>query len=712
MATTLAFADTFFKSAAKLDNSLTQRVFDFMRKFTQNLDAPGTDFKQPTRARDPRIRTARVTQDLRAVLFHPGGNVYYLLGVFAHDEAYSYAAHARVDVNRVTGGLDVLELGRIDDARAAFTASPASAAGAAPLFAGFSDNDLRGLGISEPVLTLARVVTDVDQLLSLVELIPQLQNDVLLALFDGSSPEAVYADIVAPCLDGKPVDPEDVDAALDRPATLASFLVTTSDADLEAALMWPMDRWRIFLHPTQRSIAYPTKPYSGPFRVTGGPGTGKTVVAVHRAKALATAAEPGDRILVAAFNTNIASALRTLLERLGGAELASRVEVKTVDQLAVGVVAQQEGRRPTPISDGDVLDRLTVYLSPRTPDFSAHFLHVEWNQVILAGGLRSLPDYMTAARTGRGSRRLSAAQREQVWTLISGFEAELRGAGMRTFRQIATDAASYAAHRREPIYRHTIIDEAQDLHASHWRLLRALVPEGPDDMFLVGDPFQRIYDNRVVLSHCGVKIQGRARRLTINYRTTRQILEASLSLVNGGTRDDLDGGTEGLHSYRSLMRGRVPVMQGSADAEAELAQLVATVRAWHDGGIDYDDIAVGARSRVLVQQACAALTAAELPAFVLTGRRDDDGKSSIHVTTLHRLKGTEFRCVALTGLNADQVPPPRELSEVADDPSATATVLAQERSLLFVAGTRAREDLALGWHGECSPLLTPIVGGG
>jgi superfamily I DNA/RNA helicase len=352
---------------------------------------------------------------------------------------------------------------------------------------------------------------------------------------------------------------------------------------------------------------------------------------------------------------------------------------------------------------------LTEYLSRRTPEFSAHFLYAEWNSVILAGGLRSLADYLTTARPGRGSRRLSAAQRKQVWSLISGFEAELRGAGLRTFRQIATDAAGYAAYRREPIYRHVIVDEAQDLHASHWRLLRALVPAGPDDMFLVGDPFQRIYDNRAVLGHCGVKIQGRAKRLTINYRTTRQILEASLSLVNGSTRDDLDGGTEGLHSYRSLMRGRPPVTHGSPDAEAELAQLVATIRAWHDGGIDYDDIAVGARSRVLVQQACAALTAAELPAFVLTGRRDDDGKSGVHVTTLHRLKGTEFRCVALTGLNADQVPSPRDLADVADDPAATAAVLAQERSLLFVAGTRAREDLAIGWHGTCSPLLAPIV---
>jgi len=707
--TTLAFADTFFKSAAKLDGSVKQRVFDFMSKFTNNLEATGTDLKQPVGARDPRIRTARVTLDLRAVLFHPGGNVYYLLGVFPHDDAYVYAAQTRVDVNRVTGGLDVLELGRIEDAHAAFAATPDAAA---PLFAGVSDNDLRSLGISEAVLTLARAVSNVDQLLSLGELIPQLQNDVLLALFDGSSPEAVYADVVAPCLDGRPVDPEDVDAALDRPATLASFVVTTSDADLEAALAWPMDRWRTFLHPTQRGIAYPAKPYSGPFRVTGGPGTGKTVVAVHRAKALGTQAEPDARILAAAFNTNIAAALRTLLERLGGAELRDRIEVKTVDQLAMSVVARHEGRRPTPISDADVLDRWTEYLSGRTSEFGPRFLMAEWNQVVLAGSVHSQAQYLAAPRTGRGTRRLSTAQKQQIWSLISGFEAELRGTGLRTFRQIATQAAGYAAASPEPVYRHVIIDEAQDLHASHWRMLRALVHEGPDDMFLVGDPFQRIYDNRVILGQCGVRIQGRAKRLTINYRTTRQILEASLSLVNGGTRDDLDGGTEGLHSYRSLLRGRAPLMHGSPDAEAEFAQLVTTIEAWHANGIEFDDIAVGARSRALVQRAYESLVAAGVPAFVLTGRREDADGHGVHVTTLHRLKGTEFRCVALTGLNADHVPPPRELVDTAEDPAATAAVLAQERSLLFVAGTRAREDLAIGWHGEHSPLLAPIVRGG
>jgi hypothetical protein len=710
MINTIVFADTFGKTVAKFDAQLKQRVFDFMVKFSQDPHADGINLKPPAQARDPRIRTAKVTRDFRAVLFYPGkGAVYYLLNVLHHDAAYTYAENAKLDVNKVTGGLEILELDRIEAARVQYRATAQAPGAPPPLFAAISDADLRRLGISEDVLPLVRIITDEDQLLGLAGFIPQVQADVLLTLHDGSSAETVYADVVAPYLDGAPIDVDDLEAALERPATLVSFTVTTSDADVRAALEWPMERWRTYLHPTQRSIAYPVKPYSGPFRVTGGPGTGKTIVAVHRARALAAKAEPWERILMAAFNTNIAAALRELLRRLGGQDLAGRVEVKTVDSIATGVVRAAEGKQPAIINDSQALTQWAEYLADVDTEFSARFLNAEWNQVVLGNAVRTRGEYLAAPRVGRGARRISTAQRSEIWSLIAAFEARLRGLGLRTFQQIATDAARYAEAASKPAYRHIIVDEAQDLHGSHWRLLRALVPVADDDLFLVGDPFQRIYGNRVVLARCGIRIQGRAKRLTINYRTTRQILDSSLALMSGQRADDLDGGNDTLHGYRSLLRGSAPHVAGFPNIDAELAALVSTVREWHESGIDYEDIAVGARSRALVASAHQALTEAGVPAFVLTGGASDAEQAGVRVTTLHRLKGMEFRCVALTALGEEQIPPPTELAGMGGDTASAAELLLTERSLLFVAGTRARDALAVSWHGGHSSLIEPLL---
>jgi superfamily I DNA/RNA helicase len=717
MSSKILWSDAFDDTIAKMDAALKARTMDFIRKFRHDPDGGGLDLKRPQGADDKRIRTARVTHDYRAVLAFLGQDVFMLLTVLPHDDAYTYAEHAGVSVNEVTGGLELVEHARLAAAKTEYSASAMSqgtdAAHFSPLFAGISDADLRRLAVSDGVLPLVRVLTTEDQLLSLSEILPKVQGDVLLSLFGGSSPEEVWADIVAPRLDGRPVDVDDVVAALDRPATLESFTVTTSDADLEAVLRWPMDRWRTYLHPTQRGLAYPAKPYSGPFRVTGGPGTGKTVVAVHRARALAERAAPEDRILMVAFNTNIASVLNDLVTRLGGPALADRIDVKTVDQLAMGVVARAEGRKPTPVYGRELAEMWDSHIagaeSGAESEFTARFLEAEWDQVILANGIWDRDEYLKAPRTGRGARRLSAPQRKEIWGLITDFEAVLRGRGLRTFRQIATDAARYAQGKPQPAYRHVIIDEAQDLHASHWRLLRAVVPEAENDMFLVGDPFQRIYDNRVVLSRCGIRIQGRAKRLTINYRTTRQILDSSLALMNGHAADDLDGGADQLHGYRSLMRGQAPAISGHADYQAELSVLIETVRAWHESGVEYDDIAVGARQHALVQQAQQHLEKAGVPSFVLTGGAQAPEHAGVRVTTLHRLKGMEFRCVALAALGSGQIPPSSDVASVHGDPSAFADLLAKERSLLFVAGTRAREALSVSWHGERSALIAPMV---
>src|SRR5690606_20333066 len=111
-----------------------------------------------------------------------------------------------------------------------------------------------------------------------------------------------------------------------------------------------------------------------------------------------------------------------------------------------------------------------------------------------------------------------------------------------THTQAAAEAARLLDGSGEARYRHAIVDEAQDLHAAHWRLLRALVPAGTDDLFIVGDAHQRIYGRPLVLSRYGIETRGRSRRLTVNYRTSREILTWCSAVMQGASVDDLEGG--------------------------------------------------------------------------------------------------------------------------------------------------------------------------
>lgn len=252
---------------------------------------------------------------------------------------------------------------------------------------------------------------------------------------------------------------------------------------------------------------------------------------------------------------------------------------------------------------------------------------------------------------------------------------------------------------------HIIVDEAQDLYAAHWTLLRALVAKQPDDLFIVGDTFQRIYDNRVNLSRLGIDIRGRGRRLTLNYRTTRQILAASLALIGNDDYDDLEGGSEQLGGYRSVLRGAAPEIAGYPSRAAELKALATRVREWNTGGIPLDEIAVLARTNPAASAAVEALHEAGLDASLVRSGQVPTPGAGVQAMTMHRAKGLEFRAVAIVCADATQVPLAHAVTPETADRIAHRHDLQRERSLLFVSATRARDALAISWSGSPSPFL-------
>jgi superfamily I DNA/RNA helicase len=607
--------------------------------------------------------------------------------------------------NKATGAVEMLETVRIEQKVEAVVAEPAAPDPAPRLFAHLHERDFDRLGIPDTLLPALRRLADETALLDLVEPLPTLQQDVLLSLVD-NTPDQVYADIVAPSAGTGPIESDNLARALQRPTNRAAYLVVTDAAELVDALAWPMDRWRIYLHPTQRFLAYPSRPYSGPARVTGGPGTGKTVVAVHRAKSLAEDLTGDERLLVTTFGTTLARSLQDLLRRLVGDRIFERVDVLTTDQLARRGL-DQIGQRVNPINDDACLAALKIRLTQIGSDLDPQLVKDEWERVVIEQHLTTREHYLKAPRLGR-AKPLPKAHKEAVWTAIEGFTAQLTADKMTTFPQITAAAAQLASANASKPYRHVIVDEAQDMTSVQWRLLRAVVAPAPDDLFIVGDAHQRIYPGTAVLSRLGIRTVGRSHRLTISYRTSREILRAGLALVKGHHYDDLDAGPDTLDGYRSLLHGPAPLVAGYPSLEAEVAALVKLLSAWQNAGVLWEEIAVGVRNKGLGAKVAAELVAAGVPATFVSGD-PANASGGAHVMTLHRLKGLEYRCVAVAGLRDGTVPPAAALAAAGDDQPARRTVLGRERSLLFVACTRAREALSISWHQAPSHIIAPLI---
>ncbi len=436
----LQILDRADKEVMKLNRAEKGAVYEFMHKFRHNPANPGLRLKQL--ASDQRLYSARVNQDYRAVLLHIADQEYLLVAVRHRSEVYSDTDRYAYRINRVTGGIEVVDLAPVGDSIVGRVLPPEPAP-APPLFAAYPDTLLIELGVAEPLLPQIRALTDEAQLLELLDRAPQLTTDVLFALYDGKSVEEIQDQLLDPVRVNEQIDPEDFVAALARPATQ----VSSDDEALQAMLNESFERWQIFLHPTQRKLV--EKPHKGSVRVGGGPGTGKTIVALHRVAHLAKALPPGaDKpILLTTFNRNLAADLRTRLIALGGQELVARVEIVNIDRLANRVVTEAKAGRSKSGGAKRVVDDVRAselwqeyLLETGESGWDAEFLHAEWTQVILGQVLNSRSDYFKARRPGRG-RALNRTERDQIWRLTERFTSWLDDQDVWTWRQVAERAA-------------------------------------------------------------------------------------------------------------------------------------------------------------------------------------------------------------------------------------------------------------------------------
>jgi hypothetical protein len=686
----LAIARGFLAEYAKLQRDVQSAVDAACAKFARH-PSPEMLLEKPQPSRDGRLCTIRVNGSWRGVvLAPPGSDTYCLVTVLPPDQANAYLANQRFSVNRAVGVLEV----RDEDAVQQLQPSPETAG--MRLFGDVSDADLTRLGVDPNLLPAVRLLTDGADLEMLHAALPEAQYAALYALASGMTVDEAQ-DEVARLLSAGPrperVDPDDLVTAMERTPGQVTFV--SSPQELELILAHPFAAWRTFLHPSQRKIAYRDS-YTGPAQVTGGPGTGKTVTVLHRAAFLA---ERAGRVLITTFNGNLAGALRAQLDLLiQDAGVRRRIEVLNVDRLAYSIVKQARG---TPVIADERVLRTRWTQAAAGLSFTAAFGKNEWEQVILAQDLHTEQAYLTCPRTGRG-RPLTKAQRSQVWQAAEQVSAELAAARESTHLQLANEAAHLLRQSGAPPYRHILVDEAQDLHPSQWRLLRAAVAPGPDDLFIAADPHQRIYDNRVSLASLGISVQGRSRRLSLNYRTTQEILAWAVPLLGTGPVTGLDGEANSLLGYRSPIRGQRPRLREAATRAEEFDFLTERIRSWLAAGIEAQAIGVTARSASLVREAREALRADRIATAPLNIR---GGTQVVRAGTMHAMKGLEFQAVAVIGVEQGLVPEPAAVTPESEDAVAHAQDMQRERCVLFVACTRARDELYVSATGEPSVFL-------
>jgi superfamily I DNA/RNA helicase len=714
--TRLAIAKGFLAEYAKLDKGAQNAVQATIAKFAEHAHS-GLHLEKLQNSRDDRIRIIRVDGSWRGVVLASAtGDTYCLITVLPYDKANAYASSHRFSVNQVLGVLEVR------DEEAIQQIQPSLQATAPPedkrLFADVSDGDLTRLGVDAQVLPLVRLLTSDADLEALQPMLPDAQYAALYALACGMTVAESWAEVVQLLPAAAPpgqVDPADLISAIERTPGQVAFV--SGEEELRRILAHPFAAWRTFLHPSQRKIAY-RESYSGSAQVTGGPGTGKTVTALHRAAFLAARAAasfprkelagqglpPGSGtkpVLLTTFAGNLAETLATQLDLLiQDADVRERIEVINVDRLAYAIVKQARGN-PVIADERELRIRWAEAADDAGLAFTPAFLKNEWEQVILAQDLHTEQAYLTCLRTGRG-QPLSQAQRSQVWQAAQRVTDELAAARQSTHIQLANEATHLLRQAGVPRSRHIVVDEAQDLHPAQWRLLRAAVPPGPDDLFIAADPHQRIYDNRVSLASLRISVRGRSRRLSVSYRTTQEILAWAVPLLGSAPATGLDGEIDSLLGYRSPMHGKVPQLRMAATRAEEFALLAERIRSWLDASIEPHAIGVAARSASLAHEARDALKADGIVAVSLSGR---GSAQAVRVGTMHGMKGLEFQAVAVIGIEQGEVPAPAAIIPASEDAIAHAQDVQRERSVLFVACTRARDHLYVSGTGEPSEFL-------
>ncbi|MEO8352839.1 MAG: 3'-5' exonuclease, partial [Chthoniobacteraceae bacterium] len=636
---------------------------------------PGMSFHKLDKAKDKNFWSVRVSSDIRIIVHKASGSL-LLCYVDHHDKAYDWAERRKLETHPTTGAAQIVEIRETVQeilvpvyVQQELTAPPKPA-----LFASRTDDELLGYGVPKEWLEDVRKA-DEDSLLTLANHLPAEAAEALLEIATGGTPRPV-----------RPSEP--VVDPFEHPDAQRRFRVMSNVEELQRALDFPWEKWTVFLHPEQQEFVAPD--YNGPARVSGSAGTGKTIVALHRATHLARQ-HPDGRVLLATFSDALAHALQTKLRRLVGNEprLAEQIDVHSLE--ALGMRLHKAHCGPVKLVKADELRELIREASEAIGGhkFSLHFLRTEWDEIVDAWQLEHWEGYRDVARLGRKTR-LPEAQRTTLWSIFERVRGRLAERGLLTAAGMFTALAARLEGAKNPPFDYAVVDEAQDLSIAQLRVFAALGGQRPNALFFAGDLGQRIFQQPFSWKSLGVDIRGRSRTLRVNYRTSHQIRQHADRLLGPEVRD-VDDNAEDRTDTISVFNGPPPVIR-TFPTEAEESEAVGAwlVEQSRDGVLPHE-FGVFVRSAAQMERAKAALAVAGMP-FKILDENVETTNGHVSISTMHLAKGLEFRAVAVMACD-DEVIPLQERIETVSDDSDLQEVYDTERHLLYVACTRARDHL-------------------
>jgi hypothetical protein len=668
-------ADTFTDSLARLTVDEQKNAKVTVVDLQLNPVNPGMALHRIDNAKDKNFWSARVGRDIRLII-HRTKDSLLLCYVGHHDDAYGWAERRKLETHPKTGAAQFVEIReRVQEIVVpSYVQEPLRVAERPKPFAALPDETLLGYGVPAEWLKDVREA-DEDSLLALTDHLPSEAAEALLELATGGKPT------LRPVTEAEPFE---------HPDAQRRFRVMENVEELSRALEYPWDKWSIFLHPVQREIS--RRHYAGPARVAGSAGTGKTIVALHRAVFLARA-HPQSRVLLTTFSHTLANALSSKLRRLisNDPRLGERIDVHSLDGLGMRLYQSRFGQ-PKVATSADIADAIRAAAS-EVPDhkFRYRFLTTEWKQIVDAWQVDSLEAYQNVSRLGRKTK-IPKKQQEILWAIFEGVRQRLSVRGLITFSELFTKLATAMKEAKHPPFDFAIVDEAQDLTVAHLRFFAALGGDRANALFFAGDLGQRIFQQPFSWLELGVDIRGRSQNLNVNYRTSHQIRSQSDRLL-GTEMSDLDGNLQDRTGTVSVFNGPAPTVRLSKTEQEEIDGVSEWISERKKEGVVPYEFAIFVRSAAQIPRAEAAAKKAELPFRILDEKVEPVGNNA-SISTMHLAKGLEFRAVVVMACDDEVLPLQDRISSIGDD-ADLQEVYDTERHLLYVACTRARDYLVV-----------------
>jgi mRNA-degrading endonuclease RelE of RelBE toxin-antitoxin system len=680
--------DSFFDSFSALPKQIQKKTREFLKKFKENPTSAAINYEKIINFVDQSLRTVRIDNKYRAIVQAPEkGENLHLLWVDNHDEAMDWAKNKIFEWNHATQGFQLFEQPEIQIPKVEMPGEKKS------LFNFVADSDLMAIGTPEQMINLVRSLNSLEDLNNCKHNLPTDVYEYLFYLAEGIPLDEILEDINAGKAETNPMQSSNA---------LKHAFILTDDSELEEILNGSFEKWKIFLHPSQRNLAY--RNYNGPVKVTGGAGTGKTVCALHRAKYLVDKIGVfNPPILFTTYTKSLTQYLQETIKGLGIPE--GQVEIHNIDKLIFDLANNQQYKifkSKVGYLTVDQEKQIWSQALEKFPSiFDEDFYYLEYNNVILPQNITTLEAYQTASRLGRNAR-IGRKDKMEIWSIIEEFQKQK--AGNYSKLELCNLLADYFGKQNVKPYSFVVCDEVQDFSNPELSLLRSLVDEKENDMFLVGDPFQNIYKRTLNFAKSGIIVKGRrSRKLKINYRTTEEIKHLAIRIVSNLQVDDFDGNEETLKGYLSLMHGNQPVYKIFATPEDEDQFIMEMLNMFIVGeSIQPNEICISARTNNGLDGIKKLLNSENIKYLDLSSPKQSI--NAVNVSTFHNMKGHEFKIVFVKGMSENTVPFKHpNYSNLTEKERMSYNQ--QERSLYYVVFSRAIQSVHITGIGEKSKWI-------